>query len=80
VIREIEFLAPVSCALTAERRSSRPWGLAGGSEGRAGSDFIRTGAGASWKRVPCRFALELPAGAALRIETPGGGGWGRRRG
>jgi N-methylhydantoinase B/oxoprolinase/acetone carboxylase alpha subunit len=29
------------------------------------------------RRLPSKVQLQAPASARLRIETPGGGGWGR---
>jgi len=79
LVREFEFLAPVRVTLTAERRSSAPWGLRGGHPGQAGVDRVRARAAAKWRRIGGRSSLDLPAGSALRIETPGGGGWGSPR-
>jgi N-methylhydantoinase B len=79
LVREIELLRAAECTLMAERRVSTPWGLRGGSPGARGRDWVRAGASGRWRRMPGRFSLTLPAGSALRIETPGGGGWGRRR-
>jgi N-methylhydantoinase B len=79
LVREIEILRDAECTLMAERRASSPWGLRGGSPGARGRDWVRTGPRGRWRRVPGRFSLALPVGSALRIETPGGGGWGRSR-
>ncbi|MEX1252905.1 MAG: hydantoinase B/oxoprolinase family protein [Dehalococcoidia bacterium] len=76
--REYEFLAPADLTLVTERRRRGPWGLRGGSPGAPGRDTL-TGPGRRKRRLPSKTQLSVPAGARLRIETPGGGGWGRRR-
>jgi N-methylhydantoinase B len=80
LVREFEFLGPVECTLITERRVLAPWGLRGGRSGRPGVNRVRVGPAAGWRRVEGCFSLRLPAGSALRVETPGGGGWGRARG
>jgi len=78
VVREIEFLADVHLTVLSERRSVPAWGLAGGADGRCGRDMVRRRG--RWRRLKDKAATDLEAGDRLRIETPGGGGWGRRRG
>jgi N-methylhydantoinase B len=74
VCREIELLAPARVTLLTDRRSTAPYGLAGGSDGTPGRNLVRIGG--SWRTADARCSLSLPAGARVRIETPGGGGWG----
>ena len=74
MIREIETLVPAVVTIVTERRSRQPWGLAGGQPGRSG---VNRGTFAGDERgLPGKAALELSAGDVIRIETPGGGGWG----
>lgn len=70
VVREYEFLEPATVTLLTERRSHRPWGLAGGGEGAAGEN--RRGS----ERLPAKTSFRAEAGERLTIATPGGGGWG----
>ena len=70
VAREFETLAPMEATLLTERRRHRPRGAAGGSDGMAGAN-LNNGAA-----LPAKVTLHLVAGDVLRIETPGGGGWG----
>lgn len=78
VVRELEFLSPVQMTLLTERRSIRPYGLNGGGNGRAGrNSLFRKGKA---EKLPAKISLRVAAGEAVRIETPGGGGWGRKRG
>ncbi len=77
IIREIEFLADVRGSILSERRKLRPYGLAGGSPGRAGSNLLSRSGRAT--ALPSKTTFEASAGSVLRIETPGGGGWGKSR-
>ena len=74
VIREIETLVPARMSLLADRRKHGPYGLSGGEEGKTGTNvIIRDGEHID---VPAKGSHELKAGDRIRIETPGGGGWG----
>lgn len=70
LIREYEFLAPAQVTLLTERRSSAPWGLQGGSDGRPGVNRLNA------EPLAAKVALAVAAGDRLTLETPGGGGWG----
>ena len=75
VIREIETLVPARMSLLADRRKHGPYGLSGGEEGKTGTNVIvRDGENID---VPAKGSHELKAGDRIRIETPGGGGWGK---
>jgi len=77
IVREIEFLTPARLTLLAERRKVPPYGLAGGEPGATGSDWLvqrgRT------HRIAAKVNVSVEPGDRLRIETPGGGGFGRPR-
>jgi N-methylhydantoinase B len=75
VVREIETLVPARMSLLADRRKLRPYGLNGGEEAAAGEDFIISDGRA--RRIDSKGSWELKAGDRVRIETPGGGGWGK---
>ncbi|MGB6609138.1 MAG: hydantoinase B/oxoprolinase family protein [Acidobacteriaceae bacterium] len=77
LIREIELLAPAQVTLLAERRKFRPWGLQGGEDGSAGRATVIKVSGEPIE-LAGKCSLHLEAGDVLRIETPGGGGWGNR--
>ena len=74
VIREFEALAPMEATLLTERRRHRPAGAAHGADGAAGSNSL------NGQTILSKTTLRLRAGAILRIETPGGGGWGSPKG
>ena len=77
VVREIETLAPARMSLLSDRRANQPYGLAGGESGMAGSQaIIRKG---KPEPIASKGTWELEAGDRVRIETPGGGGWGKLR-
>ncbi len=75
MIREWEILAACQMFLLAERRQTHPWGLHGGKEGQAGKDMLYTDG--QWTSIPAKCTQTLKPGDRLRIETPGGGGFGR---
>jgi N-methylhydantoinase B len=75
VVRELEALAPLEGTLLADRRLEGPWGLAGGSSGSPGADRIERDGRVEAIAAKGRFALA--PGDRIRIETPGGGGWGK---
>jgi N-methylhydantoinase B len=75
IIREIELLAPAQVGFLGDRRKRGPYGLAGGRDGQRGRNTIL--ARGKWRAVPGKCALLAEEGTTIRIETPGGGGWGR---
>ena len=70
VVREIETLVASRMSLLADRRKRGPYGLHGGSDGKAGRNKINR------REIPSKGSHELKSGDRIRIETPGGGGWG----
>jgi N-methylhydantoinase B len=75
IVREIEVLADCAVTLLADRRSRGPWGLSGGNPGAPGTASIIRNNGMI-EPMPGKFSSRLKAGERIRIETPGGGGWG----
>jgi 5-oxoprolinase (ATP-hydrolysing) len=78
MIREIEFLQPMTVSLLTSRRSSQPFGLAGGQPGQRGRNHL-IGVSQAAHDLPSRGELQVQPGDRLRLETPGGGGWGKSR-
>ena len=70
VIRELEALAPLRYSLITERRRHAPPGAAGGGPGRPGRNLL------DGVELPAKAIGELDVGQRLRIDTPGGGGYG----
>jgi len=75
IVREIEVLTDCSVTLLADRRTRGPWGLAGGADGAPGTASVIRHDG-SVEAMPGKFSTRLRAGERIRIESPGGGGWG----
>jgi N-methylhydantoinase B len=75
LVREVEFLVPATATLLGERRTRGPYGLHGGQPGAPGRNTLLHPGGRE-ERLPGKATVEIEAGAALRIETPGGGGFG----
>jgi N-methylhydantoinase B len=74
LIREIELLGPAQVTLLTERRILAPYGLCGGAAGAKGRNVLIENGRPS--ELPGKCNMQVEAGASLRIETPGGGGWG----
>lgn len=71
LIREYEFLQDdISVSLLSERRTRSPWGLAGGEAGARGINYF------NGAKISGKTTLLAEKGNKLKIETPGGGGWG----
>ncbi len=78
VRREVRLLAAARGSLISERRRFPPYGLAGGEPGRRGENsLIKAGKGGKKKRLAAKVELDLEAGDAIVVRTPGGGGWGK---
>jgi 5-oxoprolinase (ATP-hydrolysing) len=76
VVRKLRFLEPMTVTLTASRRTQPPFGLDGGAPGAVGEQFVER-LGGSREPIGGRAAVELAAGEAIVLHTPGGGGYGR---
>jgi N-methylhydantoinase B len=75
VIRELEALSDMSFSLIGERRRHAPPGANGGEPGKPGRDML-IGLDGEPQGLPAKTTGRLRAGEQLRIETPGGGGYG----
>ncbi|MEN8213824.1 MAG: hydantoinase B/oxoprolinase family protein [Pseudomonadota bacterium] len=71
LVRSWKFLRPAQLTLLTERRAHAPWGLAGGDPGSCGRNLLNE------EELPAKCHLHVEAGDQLRIETPGGGGYGK---
>ncbi|MGC1935966.1 MAG: hydantoinase B/oxoprolinase family protein [Candidatus Acidiferrales bacterium] len=74
IVREIELLVPMQVGMLSDRRKFGPYGLAGGSCGATGKNEVVIGGRRT--KVAAKGSFYAPAGAVVRIESPGGGGWG----
>jgi N-methylhydantoinase B len=75
IIKEIEVAGDATVSLFAERHLGGAPGLAGGLDGKPGKATVIS-AGRSQRLAP-KVTRRLVAGDRIRIETPGGGGWGK---
>ncbi|GAA5902068.1 uncharacterized protein JCM6883_000481 [Sporobolomyces salmoneus] len=94
IIREIEFTEPVQCSILSERRVFHPYGLEGGGDGQTGRNIwvkkLRAEDGdlppdvkeedAQPRKVYLggKATVKMGKGDRIVIETPGGGGWGKK--
>ncbi len=75
IVREYEFLVPAALTIMSERRVFAPYGLRGGAPGARGiNTLISRG---RKKALGSKVNIKIAPGDVLRIETPGGGGYGR---
>jgi N-methylhydantoinase B len=70
LIREFEFLKSARVTILSERRRHAPAGLQGGASGKPGKNFLND------REIAAKTAFAVQAGDRVRIETPGGGGYG----
>jgi N-methylhydantoinase B len=70
ILRELEVLEDCRLSILSERRRHAPRGAEGGGHGARGRNFV------NGEEVPSKLTRQLRAGDVVRIETPGGGGWG----
>ncbi len=76
VVREIEVLTDAEVTLLADRRRTAPYGLNGGDPGKCGRSIVIRENGAQ-EELPGKTSVRLRHGERVRIESPGGGGWGK---
>ncbi len=74
VVREYEALAPMEVSLLTERRRHAPAGADGGAPGASGATLL------NGRPLPAKATVRLAPGDVLRLETPGGGGYGEPTG
>jgi N-methylhydantoinase B len=75
LIREIELLADSQVTLLSERRKFQPYGLAGGMPGASSGAALIDSKG-NIGELASKCSVPVRKGTRIRIETPGGGGWG----
>lgn len=81
-VREILAREDVNCSIVSQRRVFRPFGLEGGADGSRGRNIWKRkkdeadGEGFDEISMGNNGMVRLRRGDVVRIETPGGGGWG----
>jgi len=78
IIREYEFFVPTHVSILSDRRKFAPYGISGGSSGKKGRNFLISSQGKK-KTLGPKVNLKVQPGDILRIETPGGGGYGKKK-
>ncbi len=77
LVRELEFLEPLNTTILSERRVYQPYGLEGGEPGKRGKNiFIRNNG--ETINLGGKNEVKAEKGDRIRIETPGGGGYGKK--
>jgi N-methylhydantoinase B len=76
VVRELELLTDARVTILSDRRKTRPYGLRGGEPGAAGRTTIINAAGE--QVLQGKDSTYARAGDRIRVETPGGGGYGKK--
>lgn len=79
LVREFEFLRPLTVSLITSRRTTAPYGAAGGGAGSPGRNLLIRSTDPPNQpptELPPATTITVAVGDRLRIETPGGGGWG----
>lgn len=71
IVKEFEFLTDADVTLLSDRRKRGPYGIEGGAPGAAGRNLV------NGEPAPSKGTFRARAGDRLRIETPGGGGYGQ---
>jgi N-methylhydantoinase B len=79
LVRELEALVDMDYSLLTERRRHAPPGAAGGEAAAPGRNRLLAPGGDQLEELPSKAGGRLRRGHALRIETPGGGGYGSGR-
>jgi 5-oxoprolinase (ATP-hydrolysing) len=75
IIREIQFLAPLSVTFISQHRKVSPYGCMGGENGQGGEQYFIFPDGMK-EDMPGIFNKKIEKGTVFHIETPGGGGFG----
>jgi len=75
-VRRVRFLEPMVAAILSGHRRVAPHGMAGGSPGMTGRNWVRRAGGEIVELGACD-QIEMCPGDCFVIETPGGGGYGR---
>jgi 5-oxoprolinase (ATP-hydrolysing) len=74
-VRRLRFREPMTCAILSTRRQTAPFGLDGGEDGARGKNTVIRTDGSRVMLKGCD-EIDVAAGDAIEIETPGGGGFG----
>ena len=79
MVREFEFLEPLDVSILSQRRTTRPYGLHGGTAGEPGRNTLVRYGSSTLELLDGVAQLRVSEGDRVTIETPGGGGFGKKR-
>lgn len=74
-VKEITFLQAASVTFMTTRRTTSPYGLAGGAPGCPGGQWVRSSSH-GLRAVSASSTHQLERNDSITLQTPGGGGWG----
>ncbi|HRW92554.1 MAG TPA: hydantoinase B/oxoprolinase family protein [Thermotogota bacterium] len=77
LVRELEVLGDAQVTMLSERRVKGAYGLFGGDAGKPGENLVLQQG--SWTLMPSKFHASVSSGSRVRVETPGGGGFGTKQ-
>lgn len=77
IVRAYKFLSKATVTLITERRRFTPYGVQGGKPGKRGKNILLRNK--KVKELPSKTTFEARRGDIVKIETPGGGGWGKKK-
>lgn len=75
-IRKVKFLKKRKVSILSERRKYPPYGMAGGSSGKCGKNWLEKVSG-ELEPLAGKVERVVEPGETIIIETPGGGGYGK---
>ena len=77
IIREYEFFVPTQATIISERRKFPPFGAQGGKNAKKGKNTLLS----KGKKIALnsKVNIKVEPGDVLRVETPGGGGYGQKK-
>ena len=78
IVRELEALCAAEVTILSDRRSHAPYGLEGGEPGKVGRNVLLMPDGTE-RELGGKASVRVEAGTVVRVETPGGGGYGSPR-
>jgi N-methylhydantoinase B len=70
IVREYRFLSDADVTILSDRRRHPPWGLQGGAAGAPGENRL------DGQSIGGKIQRRVISNQVLRVETPGGGGYG----
>ncbi len=76
IVRRLRFLEPMIATLLTGHRKIPPYGMAGGEDGKVGSNRVERENG-DIERLGTTAEVSLKSGDSIIIKSPGGGGYGK---